>query len=114
MKLSKIQIICGAHDFVANAVLEFLELVEIVKILTIIHQSRLKMVPTDALLAEILRKALVCESLSIPVQLCFINQLYSQHMEIRPTLFIISEDKTLTMHTMSKIYDLIKERAVKN
>jgi hypothetical protein len=35
-------------------------------------------------------------------------------MEIRPTLFIISEDKTLTMHTMSKLYDLIKKRAVKS
>jgi hypothetical protein len=92
--MSNFQRMCGAHNFAVNVILEFLELVEIVKILTIVHRNRLNFIPSPALLENILLKALSFSSSSITF--CSDNQ----NKETKLNLLMISEEKTLTLHTL--------------
>jgi hypothetical protein len=100
-EISEFQAWCGAQNFSFNLILEFLELADVVKLLTIVHSSQPKFIPTSTLLSEILRKALLFSLLAIP--------FYSIDRKKRPTLLMISKDKTLTLHTMHQLYDFIKE-----
>lgn len=84
----------GAHNFAFNIILKFLKLQDIMKILTIVHRSGLNFVPSPALLNEIVQKALLSSSSGIPF--CSIAM-------------IISENKTLTLQKIPKLYDFIKE-----
>jgi hypothetical protein len=105
-EMSNFELLCGSQNFLLNVVLEFLELVEIVKILTIVYRSRLKFVPSPALLKKVLLKGLLSSSSGIPFH------SNSQDKEAKPTLSMISEEKTLTLHTMRKLHDFIK-RSIK-
>jgi hypothetical protein len=84
----------GVQNFAFNVILESLKLQDIVKILTVVHRSGLKFVPSPALLSEIVHKALPSTASGIP--------FYS-------TAMIISENKSLTLQTIPKLYDFIKE-----
>lgn len=91
----------GSQNFSFNLILEFLELADVVEILTIVHSSRIAFVPSSMILSNILQKSLLSSSSDIP--------FYSITREMRPTLMMISKDKTLTLITMFKVYKFIKE-----
>jgi hypothetical protein len=84
----------GAQNFVFNVILEFLKLQDIVKILTIVRTNQGRIFPSALLLEEILQKALLPSSLDI----------FFQH----PTLLLLSEDKTVPLQTLRKLYHNIK------
>jgi hypothetical protein len=92
----------GAQDFAFSVILEFLKLQDIVKILTIVHRSGLKFVPSPALLSEIVLKALLRH---LPSVTSLGYQIKFEHL---PSAMIISEKKTLTLQTIPKLYDFIK------
>jgi hypothetical protein len=90
-----------AQNFSFNLILEFLDLTEVVKLLTIVHVSQQKFVPSSTLLSEILRKALRSSLSGIP--------FYSRDREKRPTLLMTSKDKTLSLNTICQLFNLIKK-----
>jgi hypothetical protein len=53
-EISEFQIWCGAQNFSFNLIFEFLELADVVKLLTIVHSSQPKFNPSSTLLGEIL------------------------------------------------------------
>jgi hypothetical protein len=82
-------------------ILEFLKLQDIVKILTIIRENQRRIFPSALLLGEILQKALLPSSLDILF-------LAKTRDILKPALLIISEDKTVTLQTMRKLYQIIR------
>lgn len=87
-----------SQNFALNLILEFLKLTDIVKILTIAHTSRVKIIPSALLLSEILQKAIL---LDIPF-------LFTSREALLPTLQMMSEDKTLTLQSIRKLCTTIK------
>jgi hypothetical protein len=89
-----------AQNFAINIILEFLELKDVVKILTVVYTSQLKFVPSALLLNEILQKAVLYSCADIPIPF----------MESETSiLLMIGVNKTLTTHTMLKLYNIIKD-----
>jgi hypothetical protein len=99
----------AAQSFAISIILEFLELNEILRILIIVNKRRLKFVPSPGLLDEILQQAIRFSSAAERQEGEYHTFPSStQDRETKPTLLIISEDKTLTLHTMRNLYDFIK------
>jgi hypothetical protein len=98
-KMSMFELICRVHNFAVNVMLGYLNLIDIVKILTILRRNRLKFVPSATFLIEILQK-------SILNSIYFSNN--SHDREIDPTLSMIGEDKTLTLQMLPMLHYYIK------
>jgi hypothetical protein len=86
-EMSACQIWSKAQNFSFNVILNFLELADVVKILTIVHRSRVRFAPSSMMLSKILQKALH-SSLSD-------NPFSCVAREMRLTSHLISKDKTV-------------------
>jgi hypothetical protein len=100
---TKLSSVFTGHIFGLDLILQFLNLLEIRKILIMFNRSRPKFVPTPTLLREILKKALLSCSRGILVE-----QPHSQARVIMPTLLLTNEEKTLTLQTMRRLYGFIR------
>jgi hypothetical protein len=103
---------CGAQNFAFNVILEFLKLEDIVKILTIVHRSEVKFVPSTALLNEIFKKALSTNfskgprkfRAALPTLLMISKSDDHQYLGVA----LVTEERTLTLQTMINMYKIIK------